>query len=198
MSFPVVIERDGNSEKVYDLPSRLMKDRIIFLGTPIDDAVANAVVMQLLWLESDDPDKDIFMYINSPGGVVTAGLAIYDAMRYVKPDISTVCVGQAVSMGCFLLAAGTKGKRFSLPNSRIMMHHVQGGARGAAPDMEIQWEEMRRLNEKLLGLLADNTGRPVEEVKSSFERDRWMSPEQAKDFGLLDDIHAFSTRTKDV
>ena len=198
MSFPVVIERDGNSEKAYDLYSRLLKDRIIFLGTPIDNNIANAVIAQLLFLESDDPDKDIFIYINSPGGLVTAGLGIYDAMRYVKPDIATVCVGQAVSMGCFLLAAGTKGKRFSLPHSRIMMHHVQGGYQGAAPDMTIQYDEMIRLNTLLLGVLSENTGRSFEDVKTQFERDKWMSPTEAKEFGLIDDIHEFSARKADV
>ena len=198
MSFPlpIVIEKDGGTEKAYDLYSRLLKDRIIFLGTPINDVVANAVIAQLLFLESDDPTKDIFMYINSPGGVVTAGLGIYDTMRYVKPDIATICIGQAASMGCFLLAAGTKGKRFSLPNSRIMLHQVQGGTEGAAPDVEIQYTEMMRLNKTLLNLLAKSTGRTSEYVKEHSQRDKWMSPEDAKDFGIIDKIHETSTRSE--
>ena len=193
---PVVIEKDGSNEKAYDLYSRLLKDRIIFVGTPINDQVANAIIAQLLFLESDDPDKDIFMYINSPGGVVTAGLGIYDTMRYVKPEIVTVCVGQAVSMGCFLLSGGTHGKRFSLPNTSIMMHMVQGGAEGAAPDVSIRYEEMMRKNELLMKTLSHNTGKSLTEVKSQFERDKWMTPTEAKDFGIIDEIHEKSVRTK--
>lgn len=194
---PVVIEKDGGSEKAYDLYSRLLKDRIIFVGTPIDDVVANLIVGQLLFLEADDPDKDIFMYINSPGGSVTSGLGIYDTMRYVKPDIITVSVGQAVSMGCFLLAGGTKGKRYSLPHSRIMMHQVQGGpGSGAAPDVSIGYEEMMRLNNLMMSLLAENTGHTVDEIKKLYDRDKWMSPEEAKDFGIIDEIHGSSTRGK--
>ena len=195
---PVVIEKDGSNEKAYDLYSRLLKDRIIFLGTSINDAVANLIIGQLLFLEADDPDKDIFMYINSPGGSVTAGLGIYDTMRYIKPDIITVAVGQAVSMGCFLLAAGKKGKRYSLPHSRIMMHQVQGETgRGAAPDVTIAYEELHRLNDLLMRILSENSGLSIEKVKEFYARDKWMSPIEAKDFGLLDEIHEFSTRGED-
>jgi len=191
---PVVIEKDVSSERAYDLYSRLLKDRVIFLGTPIDDHVANAVIAQLLFLESEDPDKDIFMYINSPGGVVTSGFGIYDTMRYIKPDIHTVCVGQAVSMGCFLLAAGTKGKRSALPNSRIMLHQVRGGQHGAAPDVEIQYEEMMKINTRLLEILSKNTGQPFDHLKDVSSRDKWLDPIQAKEFGIIDEIHEFSTR----
>ena len=192
---PVVIEKDGSSEKAYDLYSRLLKDRIIFLGTSINDAVANAIIAQLLFLESDDPTKDIYMYINSPGGLVHAGFGIYDAMRYVKPDITTVCVGHAASMGAFLLAAGTRGKRFALPNSRIMVHQVQGGAGGSAPDIRIQYEEMMYVNDRLLTLLAENTGRSFAEVKEVSDRDKYMSPQEAKDFGIIDAVHSESVRS---
>lgn len=191
---PIVIEKDGSNEKAYDLYSRLLKDRIVFLGTPINSQVANAVIAQLLFLESSDPNKEIFMYINSPGGDVNAGMGIYDTMRYVKPDIATICIGQAASMGCFLLSAGTKGKRFALPNARIMMHQVQGGARGSAPDITIQYEEMVFLNDSLMTLLAKNTGKTMPEVKAFFQRDKYMSPLEAKDFGIIDDIHEFSKR----
>lgn len=194
---PIVIEKDGGNEKAYDLYSRLLKDRIIFIGTPINDAVANAIIAQLLFLESDDPDKDIFMYINSPGGIVSSGFGIYDTMRYVKPEINTVCVGQAASMGCFLLAAGTKGKRFALPNARIMMHQVQGGQQGSMPDVAIQYEEMKYLNERLLSILAKNTGQDLEEIRRRYERDSWMSAEQAQELGIIDEIHEFSQRGSD-
>ena len=194
---PVVIEKDGTNEKAYDLYSRLLKDRIIFVGTPINDQVANAIIAQLLFLESDDADKDVFMYINSPGGSVTAGLGIYDTMRYVKPDIVTVCVGQAVSMGCFLLSGGTPGKRFSLPHTSIMMHMVQGGQEGAVPDVSIRYEEMIKKNDLLMEILAKNTGNSVEDIKSQFERDKWMTPKEAKVFGIIDEIHEKSTRTND-
>lgn len=194
---PVVIEKDGSNEKAYDLYSRLLKDRIIFVGTDINDQVANAIIAQLLFLESSDPVKDIFMYINSPGGSVTAGLGIYDTMRYVKPEINTVCVGQAASMGCFLLAAGTKGKRFSLPHARIMMHSVQGGAQGSAPDVAIRYKEMMDLNDMLLEILAENTGQPLAKVRTEFERDKFMKPLQAKEFGIIDDIHENSKRESD-
>ncbi len=193
---PVVIEKDGSNEKVYDLYSRLLKDRIIFVGTPINDQVANAIIAQLLFLESDDAEKDVFMYINSPGGSVTAGLGIYDTMHYVKPDIVTVCVGQAVSMGCFLLSGGTAGKRFSLPHTSIMMHMVQGGAEGSAPDVSIRYDEMMRKNDLLMTILSENTGNSLEEIKSHFERDKWMTPMEAKDFGIIDEIHEKSVRTK--
>jgi len=192
--FPVVIEKDGSAERVYDLYSRLLKDRIIFIGTPINDMVANVIIAQLLFLESSDPSKDIYMYINSPGGSVSAGLGIYDTMRYIKPDIHTVCVGRAASMGCFLLAAGTKGKRYSLPHARIMMHQVQGGQEGAAPDVVVQFKEMMTVNEILLELFAENTGQDLDEVRASFERDRWLSAVEAKGFGIIDAIHTVSVR----
>jgi ATP-dependent Clp protease protease subunit len=192
---PVVIEKDGSNEKAYDLYSRLLKDRIIFVGTPINDQVANAIIAQLLFLESDDADKDIFMYINTPGGAVTAGLGIYDTMRYVKPDIVTVCIGQAVSMGCFLLSGGTPGKRFSLPHTSIMMHMIRGGQQGPVPDVAIEYDEMIKKNDLLMGILAKNTGRPVAEIKNEFERDKWMTPTEAKDFGIIDEIHEQSKRT---
>lgn len=195
---PVVIEKDGSNEKAYDLYSRLLKDRIIFVGTPITDPVANAIIAQLLFLESDDPQKDIYMYINSPGGAVTAGLGIYDAMRYVNPDIVTVCVGQAVSMGCFLLAGGTPGKRFSLPHASIMMHNVQGGQEGAFPDVKIRYEEMLRKNDLLMGILAQNTNHTLDEIKHEFERDKWMTPDEAKTFGLIDGVHTKSVRKSDA
>jgi len=191
---PVVIEKDGNGEKAYDLYSRLLKDRIIFLGTPVNDTVANLIIGQLLFLENDDSDKDIFMYINSPGGSVSAGLGIYDTMRYVKPDIHTLCVGSAASMGCFLLAAGTKGKRYSLPHSRIMMHQISGGVRGNITDAQITMREMETVNEVLMGLLAENTGKTVEECKDFYDRDKWMSAKEAKGFGIIDSIKTESTR----
>lgn len=191
---PVVIEKDGNAERAYDLYSRLLKDRIIFVGTPVEDTMANAIIAQLLFLESADPDKDIYMYINTPGGSVTSALAIYDTMRYVKPDVATICVGQAASAGCFLLAAGAKGKRSSLPHSRIMFHNVQGGARGAAPDVAIQYQEMMLLNDILMGILAENTGQPLEKVRAEFERDKFMSAAEAQEFGIIDAIHTTSVR----
>ncbi len=193
---PVVIEKDGSNEKAYDLYSRLLKDRIIFLGTPVNDVVANLIIGQLLFLENDDPDKDIFMYINSPGGSVTSGLGIYDTMRYIKPDIHTLCVGQAVSMGCFLLAGGTKGKRYSLPHSRIMMHQVSGGQSGQIEDVAIRYEEMQTVNDILMNLLAENTGQTYAEVKELYDRDKWMSPEAAVDFGIIDSIQTTSSRGK--
>jgi ATP-dependent Clp protease protease subunit len=191
---PVVIEKDGNGEKAYDLYSRLLKDRIIFLGTPINDTVANLIIGQLLFLENDDSDKDIYMYINSPGGSVSSGLGIYDTMRYIKPDIHTMCVGSAVSMGCFLLAGGTKGKRYSLPHSRIMMHQVSGGAQGNISDVEITLEEMQTVNKVLMTVLAENTGMSLEEVKEHYDRDKWMSAEQAKALGIIDKVQTSSTR----
>lgn len=192
---PVVIEKDGTNEKAYDLYSRLLKDRIIFVGTPINDQVANAIIAQLLFLEADDADKDIFMYINSPGGAVTSGLGIYDTMCYIKPEIVTVCIGQAVSMGCFLLAGGTPGKRFSLPHTSIMMHMVQGGQEGSVPDVSIRYEELIRKNETLMEILAKNTNNLVGDIKKQFERDKWMTPKEAKVFGIIDEIHEKSTRS---
>jgi ATP-dependent Clp protease protease subunit len=194
---PVVIETDGSSEKAYDLYSRLLKDRIIFVGTPINDQVANAIIAQLLFLEADDPDKDICMYINTPGGAVNAGLGIYDTMQYVKPEITTVCIGQAMSMGCFLLSGGTKGKRFALPHARIMMHSVQAGFDGASPDIFIRTREIFHLEDQLFELLALHTGQPLDKVKADFKREVFMSPEEAKEYGVIDDIHAVSVRRSD-
>lgn len=199
-NIPIVIEKHGDQERAYDLYSRLLKDRIIFLGTPINDQVANAVVAQLLFLESTDSEKDIYMYINSPGGQVSAGLGIYDTMNYVKPDIQTLCVGQAASMGCFLLAGGTKGKRYSLPHSRIMMHMVQGGASGSMPDVDVHYEEMKAINEIFLEIFAENTGSTPEEIEKLLQRDKYMSPQGAMDFGstgIIDRIHTRSERETD-
>jgi ATP-dependent Clp protease, protease subunit len=194
---PVVIEKDGSNEKAYDLYSRLLKDRIIFVGTPINDQVANAIIAQLLFLEADDSDKDIFMYINSPGGSVNAGMGIYDTMQYVKPEITTVCIGQAMSMGCFLLAGGTKGKRFALPHARIMMHSVQSGFQGSSPDIRIQSNELEFLESQVFGLLSQHTGQPLSTIKKDFERESFMGPEEAKTYGIIDDIHAESLRVTD-
>jgi len=186
---PSVIEKDGDTERAYDLYSRLMKDRIIFLGTPINDEVANAVTAQLLFLESQEPDKDIFMYINSPGGDVSSGIGIYDAMQYVKPDINTVCTSHAMSMGCFLLAAGTVGKRFALP--------VQAGFKGSSPDIKIQHDEVNYLETELFTLLAQHTGQQLETIQSDFEREVYMNPVEAKAYGIIDGIHAKSFRSND-
>ena len=199
-NLPIVIEKHGDQERAYDLYSRLLKDRIIFLGTPIDDQVANAVIAQLLFLESSDSDKDIYMYINSPGGVVSSGLGIYDTMNYVKSDIQTLCVGQAASMGCFLLAGGTKGKRYSLPHSRIMMHMISGGASGSMPDVDVHYEEMKAINEIFLEIFAEKTGSTPGEIEKLLQRDKYMSPQQAKDFGslgIIDSIHERSVREAD-
>lgn len=188
MYSPTVIESTGRSERAYDIYSRLLKDRIIFLGTEIDDNVANAIVAQLLFLEAEDPKKDIIMYINSPGGVVTAGMAIYDTMNYIKPDIQTVCIGQAASMGALLLGAGAKGKRYALEHSRIMIHQPLGGAKGQATDIEIQAKEILRMKEMLSQILADSTGKPVEEILKDTERDNYMSAEEAKEYGIIDQV----------
>lgn len=199
-NIPIVIEKHGDQERAYDLYSRLLKDRIIFLGTPINDQVANAVIAQLLFLESTDPDKDIYMYINSPGGQVTSGLGIYDTMQYVKPDIQTLCVGQAASMGCFLLAGGTKGKRYSLPHSRIMMHMIQGGQEGSMPDVEVHYEEMKYLNDMLLNVFCESTDCKLEDAVALLQRNKYMSPEQAMEFGslgIIDSIHERSERKAD-
>ncbi|MDY4004559.1 MAG: ATP-dependent Clp endopeptidase proteolytic subunit ClpP, partial [Fusobacterium varium] len=176
------------SERAYDIYSRLLKDRIIFLGTEIDDNVANAIVAQLLFLEAEDPDKDIIMYINSPGGVVTAGMAIYDTMNYIKPDVQTVCIGQAASMGALLLGAGARGKRYALEHSRIMIHQPLGGARGQATDIEIQAKEILRMKEMLSQILADCTGKSLSEIITDTERDNYMSAEEAKNYGLIDQV----------
>lgn len=188
MYSPTVVESTGRSERAYDIYSRLLKDRIIFLGTEIDDNVANAIVAQLLFLEAEDPDKDIIMYINSPGGVVTAGMAIYDTMNYIKPDVQTVCIGQAASMGALLLGAGAKGKRYALEHSRIMIHQPLGGARGQATDIEIQAKEILRTKEMLSQIMADCTGKSLSEILNDTERDNYMSAEEAKNYGLIDQV----------
>lgn len=185
---PTVIENNGRSERAYDIYSRLLKDRIIFLGTEIDDNVANAIVAQLLFLEAEDPEKDIIMYINSPGGVVTAGMAIYDTMNYIKPDVQTVCIGQAASMGALLLSAGANGKRFALEHSRIMIHQPLGGARGQATDIEIQAKEILRMKEMLSQILANVSGKSVEEILRDTERDNYMSAQEAVEYGLIDQV----------
>jgi ATP-dependent Clp protease protease subunit len=193
---PIVIEQTGRTERVYDIYSRLLKDRIIFIGTAIDDNVANVVIAQLLFLQTEDPDKDIHIYINSPGGVVSAGLAIYDTMQYVKPDIATYCIGQAASMGALLLTAGTKGKRFALPHSRIMIHQPIGGFYGQATDVEIHAREILKMKETLNGILARHTGQPLEKVQADTERDFFMSGSDAKDYGIVDDVIATIKETK--
>ena len=188
MYSPTVIENTGKGERAYDVFSRLLKDRIIFLGSEIDDQIANAIVAQLLFLEAEDPNKDIIMYINSPGGVITSGMAIYDTMNYIKPDVQTVCIGQAASMGALLLSAGAKGKRYSLENSRIMIHQPLGGARGQATDIEIQAKEILRMKDLTSKILSKNTNKSVEEIISATERDNFMSAEEAKEFGLIDHV----------
>lgn len=185
---PMVVERSNTGERAYDIYSRLLKDRIIFLGGPIDDAVANTVVAQLLFLESEDPDKDIHLYINSPGGVVTAGLAIYDTMQYIKPDVSTICIGQAASMGALLLTAGAKGKRYALPNARIMIHQPLGGAQGQSTDIQIQAREIQRIREVINDILVESTGKDRETVVQDTERDNFMTAEEAKAYGLIDEV----------
>ena len=185
---PVVIENDGRGERSYDIYSRLLKDRIIFVSGEVEDGMANAIVAQLLFLDAQDNEKDIVMYINSPGGVITAGLAIYDTMRHIKSDVSTVCVGQAARMGAVLLAAGAKGKRYSLPNSRIMIHQPLGGARGQATDIQIQAKEIERMKEITSKILSEATGKSVEEIYADTERDNFMSPEEAVNYGLIDKI----------
>ena len=184
----MVVERSNTGERAYDIYSRLLKDRIIFLGGPIDDAVANTVVAQLLFLESEDPDKDIHLYINSPGGVVTAGLAIYDTMQYIKPDVSTICIGQAASMGALLLTAGVKGKRYALPNARIMIHQPLGGAQGQSTDIQIQAREIQRIREVINDILVESTGKDRETVVQDTERDNFMTAEEAKAYGLVDEV----------
>lgn len=185
---PVVVEKEGQSERSFDIFSRLLRDRIIMLNGAIDDNTASVVTAQLLFLEAEDPDADIMMYINSPGGVVTAGMAIYDTMQYIRPDVSTICMGQAASMGSFLLAAGTKGKRYALPNSRIMIHQPLGGAQGQATDIEIQAREILRLKESLNNMLSQNSGQDIEKIRQDTERDYFMSSDQAKTYGLIDEV----------
>ncbi len=188
MGVPFVIEQTARGERSYDIWSRLLKDRIVFLGTGVDDYVANLIIAQLLFLEKEDPDKDIEFYIHSPGGVVSAGLAIYDTMQMIKPDIATFCVGQAASMGAVLLAGGKKGKRYALDNARIMIHQVSGGAQGSLSDMQISLKEADRLMEILVGILASSTGKDAESVRKDMDRDYWMSAEQARDYGLVDKV----------
>jgi ATP-dependent Clp protease protease subunit len=185
---PIVVEQTHRGERSYDIYSRLLKDRIVFLGTPVNDDVANIVIAQLLFLESEDPDKEINLYINSPGGSVTSGLAIYDTMQYVKPPISTICMGQAASMGALLLCAGAKGKRFGLPHSRIMIHQVSGGVSGQATDVEIHAKEILRLKAKLNEIISKHTDQPIERVEKDAERDYFMSAAEAKAYGLIDEV----------
>jgi len=185
---PIVIEQTGRGERAYDIYSRLLKDRIVFIGTPVDDIISNLVIAQMLFLQMEDPDKDINVYINTPGGSVTAGLAIYDTMQFVKPAVATYCVGQATSMGALLLSAGTKGKRFALPNSRIMIHQPWGGVQGAAADISIQAREILRLREKINELLSKHTAQSLEKIQRDSDRDYFMSAEEAKEYGLVDEV----------
>ncbi len=187
---PMVIEQSSRGERAYDIYSRLLKDRIIFLGSAMNDEIANLIIAQLLFLESEDPDKDINFYINSPGGVVTAGLAVYDTMQYIKPEIATVCIGQAASMGALLLTAGTKGKRYSLPHSRILIHQPLGGSQGQASDIAIQAKEILRVRDSLNQILAFHTGRGIEQINTDTDRDFFMSGEEAKNYGLIDHVMA--------
>jgi ATP-dependent Clp protease protease subunit len=185
---PMVIEQSGRGERAYDIYSRLLKERVIFLVGPVNDQMANLIVAQLLFLESENPDKDISLYINSPGGSVSAGLAIFDTMNFIKPDVSTLCTGLAASMGAFLLAAGAKGKRFSLPNSRVMIHQPSGGSQGMASDIEIQAKEILYLRERLARIMANNTGQTIEQIHKDTDRDRFMSSEEAVEYGLIDRV----------
>lgn len=185
---PMVVEQTARGERAFDIYSRLLKERVIFLVGPIDDFMANLVVAQLLFLESENPDKDISLYINSPGGVITSGMAIFDTIRFIKPDVSTLCIGQACSMGSFLLAAGAKGKRFALPHSRVMIHQPSGGTQGQATDIEIQAREILKMREQLNGLYAEFTGQPLERIERDMERDRFMSATEAKEYGLVDTV----------
>ena len=187
-SVPYVIESTGRGERVYDIYSRLLKDRIVFLGNQVVDDIANVVIAQLLFLEAEDPEKDIYLYINSPGGSVSAGLAIYDTMQYIKPDVSTICIGMAASMGALLLAGGAQGKRFSLPNSRILIHQPSGGAQGQATDIEIEAKEIIRIKDILNDIMAKHTGQPLKKIEKDTDRDFWMSPEEAKQYGIIDTI----------
>ena len=188
MYVPVVVEQSGRGERSYYIYSRLLKDRIVFLGGPINDDVANLVIAQLLFLEAEDPDKDIHLYINSPGGVVTAGMAIYDTMQYIKPDVSTICVGSAASMGAVLLTAGAKGKRYALPHARVMIHQPLGGVQGQASEIEIHAREILRMREELNGLLASHSGQPIDVIARDTDRDNFMSAEDAVKYGLIDEV----------
>jgi ATP-dependent Clp protease, protease subunit len=195
MLVPMVIESSARGERAFDIYSRLLKDRIIFLGDAIEDNVANLIIAQLLFLESEDPEKDIQLYINSPGGVVTSGMAIYDTMQYLRAPVSTICIGQAASMGAVLLAAGAKGKRYALPNARIMIHQGSGGFRGNTPDVEIQMREMLHLTDQLMHVLAEHTGQEYEKVRRDSERDYFMSAEDAKTYGLIDEVFVGNTES---
>lgn len=185
---PMVIEQTGRSERAYDIYSRLLKDRIVFIGNPIEDNLANTVIAQLLFLQTEDSEKDIHLYINSPGGVVSSGLAIYDTMQYIKPDIATYCIGQAASMGALLLTAGTNGKRFALPNSRIMIHQPMGGFQGQATDIAIHAKEILKMKDSLNGILSKHTGQALEKIQVDTERDYFMSGQEAKEYGIIDDV----------
>ncbi|MBT5225300.1 MAG: ATP-dependent Clp endopeptidase proteolytic subunit ClpP [Candidatus Marinimicrobia bacterium] len=185
---PIVVEQTGRSERAFDIFSRLLKERIVFLGTPIDDSLASLIIAQLLFLEAEDSEKDIFLYINSPGGIITAGLGIYDTMQYIKPDVSTICLGQAASMGAFLLAGGAKGKRSALPNSRIMIHQPMGGAEGQATDIKILAEEILRMKKQLNTILAKNTGQSIKKIEADTDRDNYLTSKEAKSYGLIDSI----------
>lgn len=185
---PIVVEQTSRGERAYDIYSRLLKDRIIFLGTAVDDVVSNLVIAQMLFLEAENPDQDVFLYINCPGGIVTAGLAIYDTMQYIRPDVQTICIGQATSMGALLLAAGTKGKRFALPNARIMIHQPIGGFQGQAVDVDIQAREVLRMRDTIDRILVNHTAQTVEKIRADTDRDFFMSGEQAKEYGLIDEV----------
>lgn len=185
---PMVVEQTNRGERAYDIYSRLLKDRIIFLGTQVNDVVANSIIAQLLFLAADDPEKDINLYINSPGGSITSGMAIYDTMQYIKPDVSTICVGMAASMGAFLLAAGAKGKRYSLPNGEVMIHQPLGGAEGQASDIEIRAKRILKMRDKLNGILAERTGQPLDRIEKDTDRDYFMTAEEAKNYGLVDRV----------
>jgi ATP-dependent Clp protease protease subunit len=196
MLIPIVIEQTSRGERAYDIYSRLLKDRIIFIGAPIEDNFANLIIAQLLFLESEDPEKDINLYINSPGGLVTSGLAVYDTMQYIRPDVSTICIGQASSMGALLLAAGEKGKRFALPNSRLMIHQPMGGFQGQATDVDIHAREILKMRERLNEIMAKHSGQPIERIRQDTERDYFMSGEQAKEYGLIDEVIARTVTVK--
>ena len=185
---PIVVEQTGRSERAFDIYSRLLKERIIFLGTPVEDTMASLVIAQLLFLEAEDYEKDIYLYINSPGGIITSGMGIYDTMQYIKPDVSTICLGQAASMGAFLLAGGAKGKRSALPNSRIMIHQPMGGAEGQATDIKIQAEEIIRIKKQLNTILSKNTGQTIKKIEADTDRDNYLSAKEAKSYGLIDTI----------
>jgi len=185
---PIVVEKTGRGERSYDIYSRLLKDRIIMLSGEVNDAVSASIVAQLLFLEAEDPDKDIFLYINSPGGVITSGMSIFDTMNYIKPDVCTICIGQAASMGAFLLSSGAKGKRYALPHARIMIHQPLGGAQGQATDIQIQAKEIQRMKDELNGILAEQTGQPIEKIQADTERDFFLGAKEAREYGLVDKV----------